>query len=139
MEYDLQRFKDAQNEGNAYKNALKEIGNGQKEGHWMWFVFPQLRGVGKADRAMYYGIIGKGEAKACLADRQLGSRLRESCNSVMQGRGKSAVDSFGPADAVKLRSSMTLFYIVSGKEEIFRKVLAKYFDEKLDKKTLEML
>lgn len=139
MEYDLQRFKNAQNEGNAYKNALKEIGNGQKEGHWMWFVFPQLRGLGKSDRAMYYGIIGKGEAKAYLADRQLGSRLREICNSVIQVRGKSAVDIFGPADAVKLRSSMTLFYIVSGKEEIFRKVLAKYFDEKLDKKTLEML
>lgn len=139
MEYDLQRFKTAQNEGNAYKNALKEIGNGQKEGHWMWYIFPQLRGLGKSDRAMYYGIIGKGEAKAYLADRQLGSRLREICNSVLQVRGKSAVEIFGPADAVKLRSSMTLFYIVSGKEEIFRKVLAKYFDEKLDKKTIEML
>ena len=139
MEYDLQRFKAAQNEGNAYKNALKEIGNGQKEGHWMWYIFPQLRGLGKSDRAMYYGIIGKGEAKAYLADRQLGSRLREICNSVLQVRGKSAVEIFGPAVAVKLRSSMTLFYIVSGKEEIFRKVLAKYFDEKLDKKTIEML
>ena len=139
MEYDLQRFKAAQNEGNAYKHALKEIGNGQKEGHWMWYIFPQLRGLGKSDRAMYYGIIGKGEAKAYLADRQLGSRLREICNSVLQVRGKSAVEIFGPADAVKLRSSMTLFYIVSGKEEIFRKVLAKYFDEKLDKKTIEML
>ena len=139
MEYDLQRFKAAQNESNAYKNALKEIGNGQKEGHWMWYIFPQLRGLGKSDRAMYYGIIGKGEAKAYLADRQLGSRLREICNSVLQVRGKSAVEIFGPADAVKLRSSMTLFYIVSGKEEIFRKVLAKYFDEKLDKKTIEML
>ena len=105
----------------------------------MWYIFPQLRGLGKSDMAMYYGIIGKGEAKAYLADRQLGSRLREICNSVLQVRGKSAVEIFGPADAVKLRSSMTLFYIVSGKEEIFRKVLAKYFDEKLDKKTIEML
>ena len=69
MAYDLQRFKDAQNAGNAYKNALKEIGNGLKEGHWMWYIFPQLRGLGRSEIASYYGIIGKGEAKAYLADK----------------------------------------------------------------------
>ena len=94
MAYDLQRFKDAQNAGNAYKNALKEIGNGLKE---------------------------------------------EICNSLVQVRGKSAAEIFGPVDTMKLRSSMTLFYLASGKEEIFRKVLAKYFDEKLDQKTVDML
>ena len=139
MEYDLQRFRNAQDEGNAYKNALKEIGNGLKTGHWMWYVFPQLRGLGKSSTAMYYGIIGKGEAKAYLADKVLGGRLREICNSLVQVRGKSAADIFGPVDTMKLRSSMTLFYLVSGKEEIFRKVLAKYFDEKLDQKTVDML
>jgi uncharacterized protein (DUF1810 family) len=139
MEYDLQRFRNAQDEGNAYKNALKEIGNGLKTGHWMWYVFPQLRGLGKSYTAMYYGIIGKGEAKAYLADKVLGGRLREICNSLVQVRGKSAADIFGPVDTMKLRSSMTLFYLVSGKEEIFRKVLAKYFDEKLDQKTVDML
>ena len=139
MEYDLQRFRKAQDEGNAYKNALKEIGNGLKTGHWMWYVFPQLRGLGRSSTAMYYGIIGKGEAKAYLADKVLGSRLREICNSLVQVRGKSAADIFGPVDTMKLRSSMTLFYLVSGKEETFRKVLAKYFDEKLDQKTVDML
>jgi Uncharacterized conserved protein len=139
MEYDLQRFRKAQDEGNAYKNALKEIGNGLKTGHWMWYVFPQLRGLGKSSTAMYYGIIGKGEAKAYLADKVLGGRLREICNSLVQVRGKSAADIFGPVDTMKLRSSMTLFYLVSGKEEIFRKVLARYFDEKLDQKTVDML
>lgn len=139
MDYDLKRFKKAQDEDNAYKNALKEIGNGEKEGHWMWYIFPQLRGLGKSDTAMYYGIIGKGEAKAYLADKQLGGRLREICNTLAQVRGKSAAEIFGPTDAMKLKSSMTLFYIVSGKEEVFRKILAKFFDEKLDQKTLDML
>lgn len=139
MDYNLQRFKDAQSEDNTYKTALKEIGNGLKVGHWMWYIFPQLRGLGRSDRAMYYGIIGKGEAKAYLADKVLGSRLREICNSLIQVKGKSAEDIFGPIDARKLKSSITLFYIVSGKEEVFRKVLAKYFDEKLDQKTIDML
>lgn len=139
MEYNLKRFRDAQDSGNAYKNALKEVGNGLKEGHWMWYIFPQLRGLGRSDLASYYGIIGKGEAKAYLADKVLGSRLREICNSLIQVRGKSAADIFGPIDTMKLRSSMTLFYLASGKEEVFRKVLAKYFDEKLDDKTVGML
>lgn len=139
MEYNLQRFIDAQNDGNTYKNALKEIGNGQKEGHWMWYIFPQLRGLGRSDTAMFYGIIGKGEAKAYLADKVLGGRLREASNAIAQIRGKSVEEILGPVDAMKLRSSMTLFYIVSGKEEVFRKVLAKYFNEKLDQKTIEML
>ncbi|MDO5442099.1 MAG: DUF1810 domain-containing protein [Bacteroidia bacterium] len=137
--FDLQRFIDAQNEGNTYKNALKEIGNGQKEGHWMWYIFPQLRGLGRSDTAMYYGLIGKAEAKAYLADKTLGSRLREITNSVAQVKGKTAVEIFGAADAMKFRSCMTLFYLVSGKEEAFRKVLAKYYDGKLDQKTIEML
>lgn len=139
MDYDLQRFKDAQNAGDAYKTALKEIGNGQKLGHWMWYVFPQLRGLGRSETAMYYGIIGKAEAKAYLADKLLGGRLREATNSLIQIRGKKAEDIFGPLDAKKLKSSLTLFYLVSGKEEVFRKALAKYFDEKLDPRTLEML
>ena len=139
MEYNLKRFIDAQNDGNTYKNALKEIGNGQKEGHWMWYIFPQLRGLGRSDTAMFYGIIGKGEAKAYLADKVLGGRLREASNAIAQIRGKSVEEILGPVDAMKLRSSMTLFYIVSGKEEVFRKVLAKYFNEKLDQKTIEML
>ncbi len=139
MEYNLKRFIDAQNDGNTYKNALKELGNGQKEGHWMWYIFPQLRGLGRSDTAMFYGIIGKGEAKAYLADKVLGRRLREISNAIAQIRGKSIEEILGPVDAMKLRSSMTLFYIVSGKEEVFRKVLAKYFNEKLDQKTIDML
>lgn len=137
MEYNLNRFIEAQK--GIYPQAVKEIQNGHKEGHWMWFIFPQLRGLGKSATAMEYGIIGRGEAKAFLADKILGSRIRAISNSLGQVRGKSALDIFGPTDAMKLKSSMTLFYIVSGKEEVFRKVLAKYFDEKLDQKTLDLL
>jgi len=139
MAYDLKRFIDAQDAGRSYANAMKEIAAGQKTGHWMWYIFPQLRGLGKSSTAMYYGIIGRGEAKAYLADKTLGSRLREICNTLIQVRGRSAEEIFGPIDTKKLRSSITLFYIVSGKEEVFRKVLAKYFDEKLDQKTVDML
>ncbi|MCQ2142242.1 MAG: DUF1810 domain-containing protein [Bacteroidales bacterium] len=139
MEYDLNRFIEAQNAGKAYECAVKEIKEGHKEGHWMWYIFPQLRGLGKSSMAVQYGIIGKGEAKAYLADRILGSRLRSICNQLIQVRGLKAEDIFGPIDTMKLRSSMTLFYLVSGKEEVFRKVLAKYFDEKLDQKTVDML
>ena len=133
----LERFVDAQK--GDYELALSEIRSGRKYSHWMWYIFPQLRGLGTSQTAMEYGIIGRGEAKAYLADKTLGSRLREICNTLSQVKGKSAVDIFGPGDAKKLRSCMTLFYIVSGKEEVFRKVLAKYFDEKLDPKTVEML
>ena len=137
--FNLQRFIEAQNNADTYRNALKEIGAGRKEGHWMWYIFPQLRGLGRSETATYYGLIGKAEAKAYLSDKVLGGRLREICNSLAQVKGKTAADIFGPIDAMKLRSSMTLFYIVSGKEEIFRRILAKYFDEKLDKKTIDML
>ena len=139
MAYELKRFIDAQNEDKTYEHALKEIASGRKTGHWMWFVFPQLRGLGKSSTAVYYGIIGRGEAKAYLADKVLGGRLREACNTLIQVRGRSAEEIFGPVDTMKLRSSMTLFYTVSGGEEVFRKVLAKYFDEKQDRKTIEML
>ena len=134
---DLTRFVSAQR--SDYETALSEIRDGRKRSHWMWYIFPQLRGLGRSDTAMYYGIIGKAEAKAYLADKVLGGRLREICNTLVQVKGKSATDIFGPLDAMKLKSSMTLFYLVSGKEEIFRKVLAKYFDEKLDQKTIDML
>lgn len=139
MDYNLNRFIEAQDRDKAYANALKEISSGLKEGHWMWYIFPQLRGLGSSQTAVFYGIVGRGEAKAYLADKVLGSRLREACNTLIQVRGKKAADIFGPVDTKKLKSSMTLFYIVSGKEEVFRKVLAKYFDEKLDERTLEML
>lgn len=137
MEYDLSRFLSAHER--AYQTALSELRGGRKRSHWMWYIFPQLRGLGRSDTAMFYGIIGKGEAKAYLADKVLGGRLREASNAIAQIRGKSVEEILGPVDAMKLRSSMTLFYIVSGKEEVFRKVLAKYFNEKLDQKTIEML
>lgn len=137
MAYNLQRFIDAQE--NCYASAVKEIRNGQKTGHWMWYIFPQLRGLGTSPTAVEYGIIGRGEAKAYLADKTLGPRLREICNTLGQVKGKTAEEIFGKLDAMKLRSSLTLFYIVSGKDEVFRKPLAKFFNEKLDPKTLEML
>ena len=135
--YDLDRFKKAQKQD--YRNALSEVKAGRKTSHWIWYIFPQLKGLGFSGMSDYYGIDGLDEAKAYLADKVLGSRLREICNSLIQVRGKSAAEIFGPVDTMKLRSSMTLFYLASGKEEVFRKVLAKYFDEKLDQKTVDML
>ncbi|MCQ2147652.1 MAG: DUF1810 domain-containing protein [Bacteroidales bacterium] len=141
VNFDLERFRKAHNgEGElpGYTVAMQEIRNGKKESNWMWYIFPQLRGLGTSNTAMKYGIVGKAEAKAFLADRVLGSHLREITNNLCQVRGKSAADIFGP-DAKKLRSSLTLFYVVSGKEECFRKAMAKFFDEKLDPKTMELL
>ncbi len=140
--FNLERFRSAhRGDGGLtdYATAMQEIKNGHKEGHWMWYIFPQLRGLGSSQTATYYGIIGKAEAKAYLADKILGSHLREITNNLCQVKGKTAAEIFGPVDVKKLRSCLTLFYIVSGKEECFRWALAKYFDEKLDPRTVEML
>lgn len=139
MAFDLQRFIKAQDEGGSYEQALKELFAGEKTGHWMWYVFPQLRGLGRSEIATFYGIIGKAEAKAYWADKTLCGRYKAAVNAINQVRGKSAADIFGPVDAMKLRSSLTLFYIVSGKDEVIRKALARFFDEKLDQKTMDML
>ena len=132
----MQRFIQAQE--TSYPTALAEVRAGYKSSHWMWYIFPQLKGLGFSSTAQYYGINGREEAMAYLKHPVLGARLREITSMLLTLEGKSAVEIFGRTDAMKLRSSMTLFYAVS-EDDLFKKVLDKYYDGKPDGRTLAML
>lgn len=136
--YNLSRFLTAQNSYSQYEMAFEEIRVGRKRNHWMWFVFPQLKGLGSSYNADFYGITGTGEAQAYWRHPVLGERLREITEVLLLLEGLSARKIFGSIDAVKLRSSMTLFWEVTG-EKLFQKVLDKYFEGELCGRTLEML
>ena len=132
----MQRFIQAHE--NDYQTALAEVRVGYKCSHWMWYIFPQLKGLGFSSTAQYYGINGREEAIAYLKHPVLGARLREITSVLLTLEGKSAVEIFGRTDAMKLRSSMTLFYAVS-EDDLFKKVLEKYYGGKPDGRTLAML
>jgi uncharacterized protein (DUF1810 family) len=132
----MQRFIQAQE--TSYPTALAEVRAGYKSSHWMWYIFPQLKGLGFSSTAQYYGINGREEAMAYLKHPVLGVRLREITSALLTLERKSAVEIFGRTDAMKLRSSMTLFYAVS-EDDLFKKVLDKYYDGKSDGRTLAML
>lgn len=134
--YSLERFITAQEYG--YENALREITDGRKYTHWIWFIFPQLAVLGCSANAKYYGISGYDEAKAYLGHPILGVRLREISMALLQHRGESAADILGGIDAVKVRSCMTLFDAVSP-DDIFQDVLDAFYDGKHDKRTLHYL
>lgn len=134
--YNLSRFIEAQ--CNSYSIALKELQNGFKRSHWIWFIFPQLKHLGCSSRAKFYGISGLEEAKAYLQHPVLGQRLREVTETVLNLPGNDAVKVFGEIDAIKLRSSMTLFDHVSP-NDIFAGILEKYFSSQRDEKTLSIL
>ena len=110
--YDLQRFISAQD--GTYTEALAEIRRGRKRTHWMWFIFPQLAGLGRSEIAKHYAIRSIYEAEAYLADPTLGTRLREAVTALQDLQGVSAIDVFGEVDALKLRSSLTLFSMAGG-------------------------
>ena len=124
---DLERFVDAQNSGGTYASAVAELRAGRKTSHWMWFVFPQIAGLGRSAVAQAYAIADLAEARAYLAHPVLGPRLVE-CARLMMGAGSSADDVLGPVDAMKLRSSMTLFSAADPAEQAFVDVLEKFFD-----------
>jgi uncharacterized protein (DUF1810 family) len=135
--FDLQRFVDAQ--AGTYEQALAELRAGAKRGHWMWFVLPQVAGLGRSAMAQRYAISGLDEARAYLAHPLLGPRLVE-CARVLTGLiGRSAEQVFGPVDAVKLRSSMTLFGVAAPDEPVFGEVLEQYFDGAADEATTSRL
>ena len=136
--YNLSRFLTAQDSCLQYEMALAEIRTGRKRSHWMWFVFPQLKGLGRSYNADYYGLTGADEALAYWQHPVLGERLREITGVLLLLEGMSARQIFGGIDAMKLRSSMTLFWKATG-NELFRKVLDKYYDCKVCNRTLEML
>jgi len=135
--FDLGRFLIAQ-EG-VYARALAEVRQGAKETHWMWFVFPQIAGLGSSATARRYAISGAPEASAYLAHPILGARLQKICRALLTVEGSTASEIFGFPDDMKLRSSMTLFAAVSVSGSVFEKVLAWYFDGKHDERTLELL
>jgi len=135
--YDLQRFVDAQ--ADVYDDVLDELRAGRKASHWMWFVFPQLRGLGHSPTAQRYGIASLDEARAYLAHPLLGERLRECTGLVLRVEGRSAHAIFGSPDDMKFRSSMTLFDVAAAGEPLFADALRTYFEGAPDRRTLELL
>jgi uncharacterized protein (DUF1810 family) len=134
-----QRFVDAQERGGTYERALAELRAGRKTSHWMWFVFPQLAGLGRSEMARAYAIGSLEEAHAYLDHPVLGPRLRECARALLGLEGRSAAEVMGEIDAVKLRSSMTLFARTAPDEPLFGQVLEKYFDGERDEATEQRL
>ena len=135
--FNLARFTDAQER--VYGTAMLELRSGRKQSHWMWFIFPQVAGLGYSSMAQRYAIGGLDEAWAYLNHPVLGARLRECAEAVICVEGRSASEIFGPPDDLKLRSSITLFAHVSGPDSVFARVLAKYFGGVQDAETLRRL
>jgi uncharacterized protein (DUF1810 family) len=133
----LNRFIEAQ--AGVYQRALAEIKRGDKRSHWMWFIFPQLDGLGRSSTARFYAIKSVDEAVAYLKHPVLGLRLIECSAALLQLQGLSASDIFGFPDDLKLRSCMTLFGSVSEPDSVFARVLAQYFQGAPDHRTLELL
>jgi uncharacterized protein (DUF1810 family) len=137
--YRLERFVSAQDQLGTYQRALAEIRAGEKVSHWMWFIFPQAAGLGFSAMAREYGISSLDEARAYLAHPVLGPRLAECAGALLALDGLTAQDIFGGVDAMKLRSSVTLFQAADPDAVAFGAVLAKYFDGQQDQATLTRL
>lgn len=129
----LDRFIKAQE--NTYYIALNEIKNGRKRSHWMWYIFPQIKGLGMSDVSRFYGIDGVIEARAYLDNEILGARLREITGELLKLNENNPFDIFGTIDTIKLKSCMTLFNYVSD-EDIFMDVLEKFYNGEIDDKTI---
>ena len=136
-ENNLDRFIDAQE--HDYSRALSEIQNGKKQSHWMWYIFPQLAGLGYSETSKFYDIKDLNEATNYLAHPVLGSRLINISNALLAVEGRSALQIMGQPDDTKLRSSMTLFGLVENANPVFQAVLDKFFDGKPDPKTLAFI
>lgn len=133
---DLARFVKAQEwESNGYSEALSEIVAGRKVGHWIWYIFPQLYGLGYSSMSKYYAIADRREAEEYLAHPLLGARLREISEALLAHAGKSAVMVLGPVDAVKVRSCMTLFDSISP-DDVFATVLERFYGGERDPRSL---
>ncbi|MDQ1080294.1 DUF1810 domain-containing protein [Pseudoroseomonas cervicalis] len=135
--FDLDRFLRAQDA--VLPQVERELGEGQKRSHWMWFIFPQLRGLGRSETARRYGIAGAEEARAYLAHPVLGARLRHWVALVLAVPGRSAKEIFGSPDDVKFRSCLTLFAALAPGEALFRDALARFYGAAPDAATLALL
>jgi uncharacterized protein (DUF1810 family) len=133
--FDLQRFVDAQDQGGTYEAALAELRAGRKTSHWMWFVFPQIAGLGQSPISRRFAISSLDEARAYLAHPVLGPRLVASAQALTHLPTRSADEVFGPIDALKLRSSITLFARADPDEPVFSQVLDQYFGGAADEAT----
>lgn len=136
---DLDRFVVAQDRDATYDRALAELRAGRKTSHWMWFVFPQLAGLGRSPTAQAYAIADLAEARAYLAHEVLGLRLRECCRALLGLEGVSADQVLGGVDATKLRSSMTLFALAAPEEPVFPEVLDRFYAGEQDPLTARLL
>ena len=125
MPFDLERFVAAQEGG--YEGALRELRQGRKTGHWIWFIFPQLAGLGRSEMSRFYGIESLAEARAYLDHPVLGARLRECVGAVLATSGRTAEEIFGSLDAMKVRSSMTLFQRAAPEVPLFREMLDRFY------------
>jgi len=137
---DLERFRDAHRRD--FAQAYAEIQNGYKETHWMWYIFPQIQGLGRSSTAQYYAISDIEEAVEFLSDPYLGDNLCAISKELLSKSTNDAVDIFGYIDAMKLKSSMTLFHVAGemrDENRVFYDVLTKYFNGEFDEKTLELI
>jgi uncharacterized protein (DUF1810 family) len=135
--YNLSRFVEAQEP--IYETALRELEHGRKESHWMWFIFPQVAGLGHSPTAIRFAISGLDEARAYLAHPLLGSRLVQCTRTINAVRNRTAYQIFGSPDDMKLRSSLTLFREAGSDPEPFRAAIERYFGGEADARTLEIL
>jgi uncharacterized protein (DUF1810 family) len=137
MESNLERFLDAQEA--TYQTALSEIKKGKKQSHWMWYIFPQIQGLGFSETSKFYAIKDIAEAEQYLKHTLLGSRLILLCNELLKLESDNANKIFGSPDDLKLRSSMTLFSVTQNTDPVFQLVLEKFFDGIKDNKTLQII
>lgn len=137
MKDDLKRFLDAHQD--YYQMALEEVRSGKKKGHWMWFIFPQIAGLGRSSTARYYAIRDMEEAKEFIEDATLGRNLIEISQALLDTGASDASALMGYPDDLKLRSSMTLFALAKPECEVFRKVLDRFFQGEMDQRTVDIL
>ena len=138
MGNEINRFITAQE--NSYEQALAEIISGSKKSHWMWYIFPQYRGLGYSNTSKFYAIKNLNEAKEYLGNSILGNRLREITNALLKLENTNANRIFGSPDDLKLKSCMTLFSVTEDDDDnIFNRVIEKYFDNYMDEKTLKLI
>jgi len=135
--YKLERFVAAQ--AGVFEQALSEVRNGQKVSHWMWYIFPQLRGLGQSEMALRYGILNLAEARAYLEHPMLGPRLIAISQAALSVNEKTATEIFGKPDDMKLRSCATLFAEVTDVDSVFQEILDKYFGGNADPRTIQLL
>jgi uncharacterized protein (DUF1810 family) len=136
-QYNLQRFLTAQ--AGDYESALEELRRGRKESHWIWYIFPQVKGLGHSSMSQEYAIRSRDEAVAYLGHPVLGARLQTCCETLLKHQGKKVQDIMGSPDDLKLRSSMTLFAMISRPPSIFHTLLDVFYAGEMDQRTLEFL